>query len=51
MTFGFYDGKMLKDPEGLLLGTGEHMKYLKFKSIDELDEDRLRLWILESFYT
>ena len=29
----------------------EDIKYLKFKSIDELDEDRLRLWILESFYT
>ena len=51
VTFGFYDGKMLKDPDGLLLGTGKHMKYLKFKSIDELDEDRLRLWILECFYT
>ena len=51
VTFGFYDGKMLKDPDGLLLGTGKHMKYLKFKSINELDEDRLRLWILESFYT
>ena len=51
VTFGFYDGKMLRDPDGLLHGTGKHMKYLKFKTINELDEDRLRLWILEVFYT
>ncbi len=37
VTFAFHDGKMLKDPDGLLLGTGKHMKYLKFKSIDEID--------------
>jgi hypothetical protein len=51
VTFAFFNGRMLKDPEGLLLGTGKHMKYLKFKSMDELDEQRLRLWILEGFYT
>ena len=51
VTLAFHDGKMLKDPDGLLLGTGKHMKYLKFKSTDELDEDRLRKWILEGFYT
>jgi hypothetical protein len=51
VTFAFHDGKMLKDPDGLLLGTGKHMKYLKFKSIDELDEEKLKLWILEGFYT
>jgi hypothetical protein len=51
VTFAFHDGKMLKDPDGLLQGTGKHMKYLKFKSTDDIDEDRLRLWILEGFYT
>lgn len=51
VTFAFYDGKMLKDPDGLLLGTGKQMKYLKFKSIEDMDEERLRLWILEGFYT
>jgi len=51
VTFAFYDGKMLIDPDGLLLETGKHMKYIKFKSINELDEERLRMWILEGFYT
>jgi len=51
VTFAFYNGKMLKDPDGLLLGSGKHMKYMKFRSLDELDEERLRLWILEGFYT
>ena len=51
VTFAFYNGKMLNDPDGILQGTGKHMKYLKFKSIDDLDEERLRLWILEGFYT
>jgi hypothetical protein len=51
VTFAFHDGKTLRDPDGLLLGTGKHMKYLKFKSIDEINEERLRLWILEGFYT
>jgi hypothetical protein len=51
VTFAFYDGKLLVDPDGLLLGTGKHMKYLKFKSIDDLDEERLRIWILQGFYT
>ena len=51
VTFAFYDGKMLKDPDGLLRGTGKHMKYTKFKSLQDLDEKRLRLWILQGFYT
>ena len=51
VTFAFYDGRMLKDPDRLLLGSGKHMKYLTFKSLEELDEDMLRLWILQGFYT
>ncbi len=51
VTLAFHDGKMLKDPDGLLRGTGKHLKYMTFKSIDDLDEERLRLWILQGFYT
>ena len=50
VTFAFYDGKMLKDPEGLLQGSGKQMKYIKFRSLDDIDEERLRLWILQGFY-
>jgi hypothetical protein len=51
VTFAFFDGKMLKDPDGLLRGSGKHMKYLKFRNIGEIDEEKLRLWILEAFYS
>lgn len=51
VTLAFHDGRMLHDPEGFLLGTGKMLKYLKFTSMDELDDDRIRRWILEGFYT
>ena len=51
VTLAFHDGRMLNDPDGILLGTGKKMKYLKFKSMDELDEEKLRIWIVEGFYS
>ena len=51
VTFAFYDGTMLNDPEGLLRGTGKYMRYIKFKSLEEMDEQQIRIWIMEGFYT
>jgi hypothetical protein len=51
VTLAFHDGRMLNDPDKILLGTGKKMKYLKFRSVDELDEEKLRKWIVEGFYT
>ena len=51
VTLAFHDGRMLNDPDGILLGTGKKMKYLKFSTMEGLDEDQLKRWILEGFYT
>ena len=51
VTLAFHDGRMLNDPDKILLGSGKQMKYLKFRSMDDLDEEKLRKWIVEGFYT
>ncbi len=50
VTFAFYDGTMLNDPDGLLLGTGKYMRYIKFKSPDDIDEEQMNIWIMDGFY-
>ena len=51
VTLAFHDGRMLNDPDGMLLGTGKQMKYLKFRNMNDIDEEMLKRWILEGFYT
>ena len=51
VTLAFHDGRMLNDPDRILLGTGKKMKYLKFRNMDDIDEEMLKRWILEGFYT
>ena len=51
VTLAFHDGRMLNDPDGILLGTGKKMKYLKFGNLNDIDEELLKPWILEGFYT
>lgn len=41
LTFGFWRGVELDDPEGQLEGSGEKMKHLKIKSPDALDRDMI----------
>ena len=50
VTFAFHDGTMLNDPEGLLKGSGKYMRYIKFRELEEIDEQRMKIWILEGFY-
>lgn len=50
VSLAFTDGRLLRDPEGLLEGTGK-MRTMKYRSLNDLDEDRVRHWILEAFYT
>ena len=51
VSLTFYNGTMLNDPDGLLQGSGKYMKFIRFRSMDDLDEGRLRAWIMEGFYT
>ncbi|MFC2115760.1 DUF1801 domain-containing protein [Bacteroidota bacterium] len=51
VTFAFHNGTMLNDPDGLLLGTGKYLKYIKLKSPGEINEEQIKIWILEGFYT
>ena len=50
VTFAFFNGLMLHDPNGELLGSGDKMRHIKLRSLDELDEDQVKKWILEGFY-
>jgi len=50
VTFAFYDGRMLKDPEGILQGTGKMMKHIKLKTLDDIDQEQIKKWIIEGFY-
>ncbi|MCK4746050.1 MAG: DUF1801 domain-containing protein [Bacteroidales bacterium] len=51
VTFAFHNGTMLNDPDGILLGTGKFMRYMKFRSPKDIDEEQMKIWILEGFYT
>jgi hypothetical protein len=50
VTFAFYDGRMLRDPDGILEGTGKMMKHIKLRKIEDIDEEQLSKWIIEGFY-
>ncbi len=42
VTFGFWRGGEMKDPTGVLEGTGDRMRHLKLASAAEIREDVLR---------
>jgi hypothetical protein len=51
VTFAFHNGLMLRDPDGLLSGTGKYLRFIRFRSVGDVDEEQVRIWILEGFYT
>ena len=51
VTLAFYDGTMLNDPEGKLGGSGKFMRHIKFRSAADIDDEQIRIWILEGFYS
>ena len=51
VTFAFHNGTMLRDPGGILMGSGKFLRYIKYISADEIDTEQVSIWILEGFYT
>ncbi len=51
VTFAFYDGRMLRDSGGFLQGTGKYLRFIRIRSLSEMDEEQIKIWILEGFYT
>ncbi len=49
VSLAFHDGRMLNDPDGMLMGTGK-MRTMKFRKMDDLDDEMIRHWVLEAFY-
>jgi len=50
VTLAFHNGLMLRDTDGLLSGTGKYLKFIRFRSMEEIDEEQVKIWILEGFY-
>lgn len=48
VTFGFWRGAELADPDGLLEGDGDRMKHLKLPSADHPHAARLTAWIKQA---
>jgi hypothetical protein len=49
VNVGFFQGAGLKDPEGLLQGTGKFMRHVKLRVRGEAHEDALR-GLIEAAY-
>jgi hypothetical protein len=48
LTFGFWRGTELNDPDGVLEGAGDRMKHVKIHGLDDIDEGRFSAWIREA---
>ncbi len=48
ISFGFFKGAALKDPEGLLEGSGKGNRHIKLRPGKPLPEDQLVEWIKEA---
>lgn len=49
VNLSFANGTSLKDPAGVLLGTGEYRRHINFKSPDEVDAKILLALLKQSF--
>ena len=48
VNFGFWRGVDIRDPEGLLQGSGEKMRHVKLTSVDDIDEEVLASFIRQA---
>lgn len=50
LTFGFWRGTELTDPDGILEGKGDRMKHVKLRSMADIDRDQLAAWVKEAVH-
>ena len=48
VNFGFWRGVDLKDPKGLLQGSGEQMRHVKLTGLDDIDEEALAAFVRQA---
>jgi len=48
VNLGFYYGAQLSDPEQLLEGTGNNLRHIKIKTVDDVDRPTIRQMIEQS---
>lgn len=48
LTFGFWRGVDLKDPQGLLEGDGDRMRHVKVKSVQDIDQKQYQAWVKQA---
>lgn len=48
VNLGFYYGAQLSDPEQLLEGTGNNLRHIKIKTVDDVDRPAIRHMIEQS---
>lgn len=48
VNLGFFYGADLKDPEGLLMGTGKALRHIKVRSVQEVDSKPLHALIRQA---
>ena len=48
LTFGFWRGTELTDPDGILEGKGDRMKHVKVRSMEDIDTTQFAAWIREA---
>src|SRR5207253_1934148 len=48
VTFGFYRGAELKDPERLLEGAGKKMRHVKVRGREDIRTELFRAWVREA---
>jgi hypothetical protein len=45
VQLGFYAGSTLRDPQGLLVGNGKHVRHVKVRTARDLDADAFAAYI------
>jgi hypothetical protein len=48
INLGFHHGTSLRDPQGILEGTGKHMRHIKIRTMEDLLNPTIRVYLQEA---